>query len=187
MLPTLAPIVWSARPATGRSGRFVDWTVREPPLRVSALPPVRGVRAVLVRWFVNLFHERILFWGAHPFYARPGKELVSGRVPARVSGVEEQAVLVLVADVALQVVAGPGRDRDKATAAKKARHLRRLVPHTIHVSGLLTFHGISFARRWGTQQGTARSGQRPARHAAALRVSVGRRSTRGHPVQQEIA
>src|SRR5215207_728104 len=94
--------------------------------------------------------------------ARPGQELVAGRIPARVPRVQEQTVLVLVAHVALQIVACPGRDRDHTAAAKKARHLRRVFAHTIHVSGLPRFHGVPFACRIQT------STLRPAAFAASF-------------------
>src|SRR5919112_2310630 len=73
--------------------------------------------------------------GAHPLDARPGKELVAGRVPARVPGIEEQAVLVLVADVAREVDSGSGRDRDGAPTTQETLDPRRVFPLAFFAPG----------------------------------------------------
>src|SRR5215218_2702729 len=65
----------------------------------------------------------------HPLDAGPRQELVAGRVAAGVPHVEEQAAPVPVADVARQIVADPGRDRDEAPPAQELRDLRRPFPH----------------------------------------------------------
>src|SRR5215213_4485604 len=116
------------------------------------------------RRFTTLSHSVYpLFPTVHPFDTRPGEKLVVRRVSARVPGVEEQTVLVLVANVALQIVAGPGRDRDQAPPAKEPRYPRCVLPHSIHVSGLPTFHSVSFAR--SDHHTTGYSTLRPAAYA----------------------
>src|SRR5919112_6113296 len=83
--------------------------------------------------------------GAHPLDARPGKELVAGRVPAGIPGVEEQAALILVADVAREVDPGPGRDPDSASTAQEPFEPRRVFPHAL--LALITFQSVSFLYR----------------------------------------
>src|SRR5215211_2890192 len=83
--------------------------------------------------------------GAHPLDARPGKELVAGRIPARVPGIEEHAALVLVADVAREVDPGPGRDLDRAPTAQEIIDSRRVFPHGL--LALSTFQRISSLSR----------------------------------------
>src|SRR5215211_5024988 len=85
--------------------------------------------------------------GAHPLDARPGKELVAGRVPARVPGFEEQAALVLIADVAREVDSGPGRDRDQAPTAQEILDPWCVFPHALLALGTLAFQRSSFSSR----------------------------------------
>jgi hypothetical protein len=95
--------------------------------------------------------------GAHPLDARPRKELVAGRVPARVPRVEEQAALVLVADVALEVDSCPGRYRDRTPSTQETLDSRRIFLHAL--LALSTFQSGSFLSRIRHTQGysTARA------------------------------
>src|SRR5215213_2808084 len=82
---------------------------------------------------------------AHPLDARLGKELVAGRVPARVPGVEEQAALVLVTDVAREVDPGPGRDLDQAPTTQEIIDARRVFPHGLLALSIV--QSVSFSSR----------------------------------------
>src|SRR5215211_8941412 len=73
--------------------------------------------------------DRRLLLHDHPLDAGPRQELVASRIAAGVPHVEEQAAPVPVADVARQIVADPGRDRDEAPPAQEPRDLRRSFPH----------------------------------------------------------
>src|SRR5215216_2077921 len=69
----------------------------------------------------------------------------SRSVPARIPGIEEQAVLVLVANVPLQVDSGSGRDRDRSPTAQETLDPRRVFPHALFA--LSTFQRVSSLSR----------------------------------------
>ncbi len=54
------------------------------------------------------FRQALALFDTHPLYAGPRQELVTGGVAAGIPHIEEQAALVLAADVARKVVADTG-------------------------------------------------------------------------------